>query len=312
MNEIPGTNASVSDTGAGPGPGSTHLELIRLDRIKSSRFEMRRAFDEEALRELATSIQEHGLLHPVSVRPLGDDFELIAGERRLRAVQQLGWPSIPAIIESIPDKEAAIRTVVENLQRADVSPMELARSFKRLTEHPFNLTQGEVAKEFGFTNQSKVSTFISLLDQPKAIQDLIDRSIISVLHVRFLNLIKDEEKRVQLAEQAAREGWSARQTERRAKRLLAKPAILKPMSGTVRETSGTLKHEPASAGLGDLWQFLRTEVVPLLRSWLPQIVQWVQKMVARFASSKRLLSARTETQTKDSTSESTPKPEDPP
>ncbi len=201
-----------STAGAAP-----QLQTIPVDKIDPSPYQVRQTFDEDRLRELANSMQEVGLLQPIVVRPMADRFQVVAGERRLRAAKLLGWTSIPALVEEMSDLDAAIRSVVENEQRQNVQPLERARAFKRLNQPPFKLTQEEIAKRVGFSSRAAVSNVIALLDEPPEIQEMLSRDNISAGHVHALQAIEDEGERTELAKRAANRHWSVRETEKRVR-----------------------------------------------------------------------------------------------
>lgn len=210
-----------------PGPSSTALtiERISLDLIFTSPHQMRRVFDSEALRDLAQSMKQEGLIQPITVRRVGDAYELIVGERRLRAARMLKWEAIEARVIEINDESAAVKGLIENLQRADLSPIEEARGYKQLVEAPYNLTQDAVAQRVGKC-QAVIARCLALLDMPQEIQDLIPRGIITETHTRALRRISDRSKQVAFAKQAHREGWTAKEMERRVTDYLEAAGLL--------------------------------------------------------------------------------------
>ncbi len=199
----------------------THeLRYIPLDKIHKSPHQMRRRFDEESIRELADSLRSKGLLQPVTVRQIGTAFELIAGERRLRAATLLGWETIPSLILSeSSDEDAAILGLIENLQRVDLNPIEEARGYKQLTDAPYNMTQDAVAAKVG-KQKSTICRALALLDLPAEIQAMLPRGNISESHTRFLRQITTRSQQVALAKRAEQQGWSVKETERQVQNLL--------------------------------------------------------------------------------------------
>ncbi len=175
---------------------------------------MRRHFDPAALKELAASMKQEGLIQPITVRKIGSAFELIVGERRLRAARILKWPTIDARIIDISDEDAAVKGLIENLQRADLSPIEEARGYKQLVEHPYKMTQDAIAQRVG-KGQTAIARSLALLEMPQEIQDLMPRGIITETHTRALRKISERSKQVALARQGHREGWTAKEMERR-------------------------------------------------------------------------------------------------
>ncbi len=190
-------------------------QRIPIDRIDPFPFQFRQTFDEDKLRELSESMQQVGLKQPIFVRPIGDRFQVVSGERRLRAAKLLGWTSISAVVQNLSDLDAAIGGLVENVQREDLTPIERARAFKQLSEPPFDLSQREIAKHIKL-DHSVVLRTLELLKQPEQIQELLSRASISPKHVRALRSVKRDSQRTRLAEQAATEHWSVNETEKRA------------------------------------------------------------------------------------------------
>lgn len=202
-------------------PGSSpSIEQLPLDKIYTSPHQMRKQFDPIALRDLARSMKQEGLIQPITVRKVGSAFELVVGERRLRAAQILGWPAIDARVIDISDEDAAIKGLIENLQRADLSPIEEARGYKQLVEPPYNLTQEAIAMRVG-KSQTGIARALALLDLPSEIQDLMPRGIITETHTRYLRKISDQTAQIELATKADRQGLSVKELERRVNEWLS-------------------------------------------------------------------------------------------
>ena len=195
------------------------IEQLPVDKIYTSPHQMRKEFDPMALRDLARSMKQEGLIQPITVRKVGNAFELVVGERRLRAAQILGWKTIDARIIEISDEDAAIKGLIENLQRTDLTPLEEARGYKQLVEPPYNLTQEAIAGRVG-KSQTAVARVLALLDLPEEIQVLMPHGIITETHTRSLRKISDRTKQIELAQEADRQQWSARETERRVAEVL--------------------------------------------------------------------------------------------
>lgn len=196
---------------------------LPIARIRPNPFQPRREFDEDELAELATSIRENGLLQPIVVRPAeGDEeaWELVAGERRWRAVTRLGWKNVPAIVRAVDDRTLLVLALVENLQRASLSPLEEAEGYKQLAEE-FDLSQKEIAETVG-RDRSTVANSIRLLQLPATVRRLVDAGDLSAGHARALLAIEGDRRLSELARQAAEEGWSVRETEARVKRTVTK------------------------------------------------------------------------------------------
>jgi ParB family chromosome partitioning protein len=208
------------------------LRDVALELVRPNPRQPRRDFDEEALVALAESIRSRGLLQPVVVRPLpGGEFELLAGERRLRAAKLAGLESIPAVIRETEDSERLDVALAENMARVDLNPVEEARACAMLVED-LGITKGEVGRRIG-RSRVAVSNLVRLLELPDELLEQLESGVLSEGHGRAILLCKDHEARRNLGRQAAEHGWSVRETERRAK--LAEhgtPAA----GGRVRET----------------------------------------------------------------------------
>lgn len=198
---------------------SEEMVTLPLEIIEPSPFQPRMQFDETALNELASSISEHGLLHPIVVRRVDDSYQLIAGERRLRACKILKWDTIPAIVKDLDDKIAAEMALIENLQRRDLHFLEEAEGFERLIAD-FNLTQEELAKRIG-KSQSAIANRLRLLKLDPEVRKIISREIISERHARTLLKLDHKEEQIKLLARIIDQGLSVRQTEEAVKDILA-------------------------------------------------------------------------------------------
>ena len=189
---------------------------ISLSKLKPSSIQPRRIFDKNSINELAESIKSKGLVQPILVRPSrnkSDEFEIIAGERRWRAAQIAQLHELPAIVKNLDDSEALEMAIIENVQRADLSPIEEASGYKKLMEQ-YNHTQEALAPIVG-KSRSHISNIIRLLNLPASIQDMITEGIISSGHARaIMNSAFPE----QLAKKIVNENLSVRQAEQLAKR----------------------------------------------------------------------------------------------
>ncbi len=224
----------------------TSIEELHLTKIFASPHQMRKHFDTASLRDLARSMKEEGLIQPITVRKVGDAYELVVGERRLRAAQLLGWPTIDARIIDISDEDAAIKGLIENLQRADLTPVEEARGYKQLVEPPYNLTQEAIAQRVG-KSQTAIARSLALLDLPPEIQEIMPRGIITETHTRSLRKVTNVSLQIQLARQADKEGWTVKETERRVNEVLKN--IGEPLKR--REVKSA---PPAQDPLAKVWQ----------------------------------------------------------
>jgi len=189
---------------------------IDIDLIEPSPYQPRTRFREEALEELARSIQASGIIQPIVVRPVGSRFQLIAGERRWRAAQRAGLRKVAAIVRQVADELALEMTLVENIQREDLNAMEAARAFERLMDE-FQLTQESVAERTG-KDRATVANAIRLLKLEPTIQDWIEEGKLTAGHGRALLAVLDPQLRMRYAQRASRGGLTVRQIERLASR----------------------------------------------------------------------------------------------
>lgn len=202
------------------------LRELPVDSVRPNPFQPRTAVDEAAFIELAASIEASGLLQPVIVRPRNGSYELIAGERRWRAVTHLGWTKIPAVIKDVDDQTLLTLALIENLQRDDLSPMDEAAGYQRLAAE-FNLPQAEIARMVG-RNRSTVANLLRLLQLPAEVQALVHQKSLSEGHARALLGLDDRERMVTLAREAVEQGWSVRDMEARVRG--DPPATLSPIA----------------------------------------------------------------------------------
>src|SRR6266849_1907266 len=191
-------------------------QQLDIDLIEPSPYQPRTRFREEALDELARSIQASGIIQPLIVRPIGSRFQLIAGERRWRAAQRAGLTKVSAIIRQVSDELALEITLVENIQREDLNAIEAARAFARLMDE-FQLTQDAVAERTG-KDRATVANAVRLLKLEPRIQDWIEEGKLTGGHGRALLAVADVQLRMRYAQRAARGGLTVRQIERLASR----------------------------------------------------------------------------------------------
>jgi ParB family transcriptional regulator, chromosome partitioning protein len=189
---------------------------IDIDLIDPSPYQPRTRFREEALDELARSIQASGIIQPLVVRQIGNRFQLIAGERRWRASQRAGLTKVSAIVRQVPDELALEMTLVENIQREDLNAIEQARAFDRLMDE-FHLTQESVAERTG-KDRTTVANAVRLLKLEETIQDWIEEGKLTAGHGRALLAVAEPQLRMRYAQRAARGGLTVRQVERLASR----------------------------------------------------------------------------------------------
>lgn len=189
---------------------------VDIDLIDPSPYQPRSRFREEALDELARSIQSSGIIQPLVVRRSGGRYQLIAGERRWRAAQRAALARVPVVVRDVPEELALEMTLVENLQREDLNPMEQARAFHRLIDE-FALTQELVAERTG-KDRTTIANAVRLLKLEESIQELLEEGRITAGHARALLAIAEPNERVALARKIARSGMTVRQVERLAAR----------------------------------------------------------------------------------------------
>ena len=189
---------------------------IDIELIDPSPYQPRTRFREEALDELARSIRTSGIIQPLVVRPMGQRFQLIAGERRWRAAQRAGLDKVSSIVRQVPDELALEMTLVENIQREDLNAMEAARAFARLMDE-FQLTQESVAERTG-KDRATVANAIRLLKLEPIIQEWIEEGKLSAGHGRALLAVSEPQLRMRYAQRASRGGLTVRQIERLASR----------------------------------------------------------------------------------------------
>ena len=197
-------------------PQSDGLYHVDIDLIDPSPYQPRTRFREAALDELARSIASSGIVQPLVVRRINNRFQLIAGERRWRAAQRAAIQRVPVVVRDVPEEMALEMTLVENLQREDLNPIEQARAFQRLTEE-FSLTQEQVAERTG-KDRATIANAVRLLKLDAPIQDLLEEGQLTAGHGRALLAIADTQARLELSRRIARSGMTVRQVERLAAR----------------------------------------------------------------------------------------------
>jgi ParB family chromosome partitioning protein len=229
-----------SAAAAAPALSAGPLQLD-IDLIEPSPYQPRTRFREEALDELARSIQASGIIQPIVVRPVGKRFQLIAGERRWRAAQRAGLKKVSAIVREVPDELALEMTLVENIQREDLNAIEAARAFERLMDE-FQLTQEAVAERTG-KDRTTVANAIRLLKLAPTIQDWIEEGRLTAGHGRALLGVADATLRMRYAKRASRGGLTVRQIERLGSRRArsARATSEAPMDPNIREALDELQ-----------------------------------------------------------------------
>jgi len=202
---------------------------IPISKVKANKYQPREEFNQEALDDLAASIKEKGFIQPVLVRLKDNEYELIAGERRLRAAKKLGYKEIPVIIKEASDLDSLEISIIENIQRENLNPIDQAKVYKRLQEE-FNMTQENVADTIG-KDRVTVANIIRLLNLPARIQEYVSRGTISMGHARAILSLTKESEQIRLCTKIIKNDLSVRETESYAKKL----ALHKPVSKAVEQ-----------------------------------------------------------------------------
>ena len=186
--------------------------MLKIDKVVYNSLQPRTNYNDEKLDELKASIKEKGVLQPIIVREKGGTYEVIAGERRLRAAKALSLNEIPAVIRNVTDREALVLALIENLQREELNPIEEAEAYKKLIEG-FDYTHDTVAQSIG-KDRSTITNLLRLLKLPEEIQKNIYAGKISVGHARALLVIESPTERIKLANRVIQEGLSVRALEK--------------------------------------------------------------------------------------------------
>jgi ParB family transcriptional regulator, chromosome partitioning protein len=232
-------------------PPTEEVLPLPVASIDPSPYQPRVRFTEEALEELAASIWTHGFIQPVVVRPWGVRYQLVAGERRLRAARRLGLEEIPAVIRLYTDEQALEAALVENLQREDISVVETARAYQRLTEE-FQYTHNRIARQTG-KSRTTITNTVRLLQLPTGVLDLLDAGELTEGHARALLALPYARLQEELGEWVARNAVTVRETERKVRHLLAQ-AVGEPAG---RREAGSAPVTRADANLAALEARLR-------------------------------------------------------
>ena len=243
-----GTSEPRPATGDARGPG---LQEIAVSAIQPNPYQPRDQFDEETLGALADSIREVGVLQPVLVRPAGDGYELIAGERRWRAARRVGLQTIPALVRETDDSAALEQALVENLQREELNPLEEAGAYQQLIED-FGLTHEQIAARAG-RSRAAVSNTLRLLALPPAIQRMVREKQLQMGHARALLGTPDRAFQEQLARQIAKEDLSVRAVEEAVREHNDDAAPATPATGS---TSAPRGRRQRPAGIAELEELL--------------------------------------------------------
>lgn len=197
------------------------IRHVRLTEVEPNKNQPRKRFDDAEIQTLADSIREHGLIQPITVRTIVDGrYQIVAGERRWRACKMAGVSEIPIIVRELSDEDTAKIALIENVQRADLNPIEEAAAYKQLIEQ-YGVTQEAIAKMVG-KSRSVIANSVRLLNLPEEVQDMLKNDEISVGHAKALAAIEDEETMIEVARKAAEGLLTVRAIERLAAELAAK------------------------------------------------------------------------------------------
>ena len=215
-----------------PAPALEPTGRIAIELIDPNPVQPRRVFQADSLHQLADSILQHGIIQPLVVRPSGTRYQLVAGERRWRAAKIAGLTEVPAVIQEISDDRLLEITLIENVQREDLNPIELAMAFERMARE-LNLNHEEIGSRTG-KDRSTIANSIRLLQLPADIQQLVAERRLSAGHARSLLALQDEETQRKLAEKIVAQGLSVRQVERMTKRMTEPRDAASDMRSTYR------------------------------------------------------------------------------
>jgi len=241
------TGLASSDDGA--------LKSIPIAQISRNPFQPRQEFNAEDLAELQESLKVSGLLQPITVRrrPGKDGFELIAGERRLRAATKLGWKEIPAIIKEIDDRTVLTFALIENLQRTDLNPIEEGEGYHRLSRE-FGLTQQQIAETVG-KDRTTIANMLRLLQLPEVVRKLLQEGQLTMGHAKVLLGLEDSDKITSLAREIVKDGLTVREIEQRLRELVGPRTGKKPGRPKARD-----RQSPELKRIEDrLRRFLQTD-----------------------------------------------------
>lgn len=248
------------------------VKQLPVNKIVPNQFQPRTVFDDEKIEELAQTLKTHGMIQPIVVRKQADHYEIIAGERRFRAVKKLGWDTIPAIIRDFDDAKTASVALIENLQREELSVIEEAAAYAKLIEL-HGLTQESLAQRLG-KSQSTIANKLRLLKLPEKVQQALLNKQITERHGRALMSLKDEEKQLELLDEIIEKQLNVTQTDARVKEILEgkpkkqKKAQKKAISKDIRIAVNTIRQsmkmvqqsglaiEMEEEDYGDYYQFL--------------------------------------------------------
>jgi ParB family transcriptional regulator, chromosome partitioning protein len=217
-----GLEALIASSSSPSPTAGSDLQQIALSRVRPNPFQPRRDFDPAELAELEASLKASGLLQPITVRRRGDAYELIAGERRLRAATNLGWSEIAAIVRDFDDRTLLVLALVENLQRADLNPIDEARGYRRLIDE-FQLTQQQVADAVA-KDRTTITNLLRVLALPESVQRMVEDATLTLGHARALLALEAGDASARVAQESVARGMTVRQLEQYVRELNGAPA----------------------------------------------------------------------------------------
>ena len=206
LDALLGMNENGGDTAT-----ATEQAQVPLDRIQHNHYQPRKTFDKDELAALSASVRAHGILQPLVVRMVGEQYQLVAGERRLRAAQEAGLVTVPVRIVDFNDQQVVEAALVENIQRADLNPIEKAQGFKDYLDR-FGLNHEQLAKRLGLA-RSTITNLVNLLDMAPEVQDAVRTNQISEGHAKLLKGIKDHAQQVAVYKEIVAKGLSVKATD---------------------------------------------------------------------------------------------------
>jgi ParB family transcriptional regulator, chromosome partitioning protein len=266
------TSAATTSAATSAADQQQGLQRLPIAQIRPNPYQPRKEFRPDELADLEASLKESGLLQPITVRTANGAWELIAGERRLRAATRLGWTEIPAVVKNVDDRTLLVLALVENLQRANLNPLEEAEGYQRLIDE-FSLTQQQVADVVG-KDRTTVANTLRVLQLPPTVRRMLADGELSAGHARALLVLGDEREITEMARDAAASGLSVREVERRAReRVAERVAERSAAKSAERDTDGA--KPPTGAPTRDLRPAEARRIEEELRRRLQTDVQLV-------------------------------------
>ena len=254
-----GLDALIAGPADGQATGPT--AVVAIDRIHLNPYQPRKAFDDDELSQLCASIRSHGVLQPIVVRPTGDEFQLIAGERRLRAAQQAGLADIPVRVVDFNDQQVLEAALVENIQRSDLNPIEKVLGFKDYLDR-FNMKQDHLAERLGM-DRTTISNLLGLLNLPAEVQDWVRVGQLTLGHAKVLKGLHDRDRVVMLAKETIAKNLSVHALEHLTKQQKTEVAAA---AGDAPAKAAVEKTAHVQAIEDELRQKLATRVAIRLKS----------------------------------------------